>query len=35
MAKALYWVNINIERQKLREQMGLDALIVLAINDGY
>ena len=34
-AKALYWVITDTEERKLREQTGLDTLVVLAVNDGY
>ena len=34
-AKALYWDNTDTKKRKLREQMGLDTPLVLAVNDGY
>ena len=35
MAKALCWAKTDTERRKLGEQIGLDTLVVLAVNDGY
>ena len=35
MAKALYWAITDTQRRKLRERMGLDTPVVLAVNDGY
>jgi hypothetical protein len=34
MAKALYWAVTDTEGRKLRERIGLDTLVVLAVNDG-
>ena len=34
MAKALYWTKTDTQRRKLGEQIGLDTLVVLAVNDG-
>ncbi len=33
-AKALYWAKTDTERRKLRERIGLDTLVFLAVNDG-
>ena len=35
MAKALCWANTDTEKRKLGEPIGLDTLVVLAVNDGY
>ena len=35
MAKAFCWAVTDIERRKLREQIGLDTLVVLAVNDAH
>ncbi len=35
MAKAAFWSISDAEERKLREQTGLDTLVVLAVNDGY
>lgn len=35
MTKTFCWADIDIEKQKLRDQMGLNTLVLLAINDGY
>ncbi len=34
-AKAVSWPNTGAESRKLREQTGLDTLVVLAVNDGH
>ena len=34
MAKALFWACPDTERRKLGERVGLDTLLVLAVNDG-
>ena len=33
MAKALYWAFPDAERRKLKEWLGLDTLVILAVND--
>ena len=35
MAKAVYWPVIDAEARKRREQIGLDTLVVYAVNDEY
>ncbi len=35
MAKALYYIISDAKRRKLREQTGLDTLVVSTVNDGY
>ncbi len=35
MAKALDWADTDAEGRKLRERIGLDTLVFLAVNDGY
>ena len=34
MAKALYWALPDAKRRKLKEWLGLDTLVILAVNDG-
>ena len=33
MAKALYWALPDAQRRKLKEWLGLDTLVILAVND--
>jgi hypothetical protein len=35
VAKAVIWVNTDVEERKRREQTGLDTLVVYAVKDGY
>jgi hypothetical protein len=35
IVKTFYFIITDIERRKLREQMGLETPVVLAVNDGY
>lgn len=35
MAKAAYWLVIDAEARKRGEQIGLDTLVVHAVNDEY
>ena len=35
MAKATYWSTTDAEARKRGEQIGLDTLVVHAVNDGY
>ncbi len=35
VAKAALWTDSDAEARKLGEQTGLDALVVLAVNEGY
>ena len=34
MAKAVDWADTDTQRRKLEEQIGLDTLVVLAVNNG-
>ena len=35
MAKAVYWATTDAETRKRGEQIGLDTLVVHAVNDEY